>query len=95
MDIKQQVTIYKSLADETRLDVVHKLAQVGREVDGSEIIIDCSLALKLSQPTMSHHFAKLVAAGVISERKEGTKKYYELNHKVLAQAGFNVRKLKR
>lgn len=93
MNTQLAVKVYKSLADETRLAIVRKLAEVAREVDSSEIVIDCSLALKLSQPTMSHHFAKLVTSGVLSERKSGTKKYYTLNRELLAASGVNAEKL--
>lgn len=93
MDIKKSVKVYKSLADETRLLIVRKLALVGREVDSSEIVIDCSRVLKLSQPTMSHHFAKLVASGVLSERKTGTKKHYTLNRELLEASGIDAKKL--
>ena len=92
MNIERSVKVYKSLADETRLSIVRKLAEVGHEVDSSEIVIDCSLALKLSQPTMSHHFAKLVASGVLRERKSGTKKYYTLNRALLTAVGVDIEK---
>ena len=85
--------ILKSLADETRLSIVRKLAQDGKEVNGADIVSDCSVALKLSQPTMSHHFQKLVAAGVLTERKVGVEKYYKLDQKLLKTIGINAKKL--
>lgn len=85
--------ILKSLADETRLSIVRKLASEAKEVNGADIVSDCSVALKLSQPTMSHHFQKLVQAGVLVERKVGVEKYYKLNQKQLKDIGINAKKL--
>ncbi len=85
--------ILKSLADETRLSILRKLARDNCEVNGSDIVSDCSLALKLSQPTMSHHFQKLVAAGVVMERKSGVEKFYQINRPLLDSVGINADKL--
>lgn len=85
--------VFKSLGDETRLDIVRKLARDNREVNSKEIVSSCSIALKLSQPTMSHHFHSLVATGVLLERKVGVEKYYALNQSLLEQVGVDARKL--
>lgn len=85
--------IYKCLGDETRLSIVRKLARDGGEVNGSDIVTDCAVALKLSQPTMSHHFHKLVNASVLAERKVGVEKYYQLNTDVLERVGIDITKL--
>ena len=87
------VAVLKSLADETRLSVVRNLARNDKEVIGSEIVTDCSAALKLSQPTMSHHFNKLVAAGVLIERKSGVEKFYRLDKELLNSIGIDTNKL--
>ncbi len=85
--------VFKSLGDETRLDIVRKLASDNTEVNSKEIVTSCSIALKLSQPTMSHHFHTLVAAGVLLERKIGVEKFYTLNQPLLTQLGVDVRKI--
>lgn len=85
--------ILKSIADDTRLSIIRKLAIEPAEVSCTEIVKDCSLALKLSQPTMSHHFARLVRSGVILERKAGLEKYYQLNQELLLSIGINPAKL--
>ncbi len=85
--------VLKSLADDTRLSIVRKLAQANCECTGAEIVKTCAEFLKLSQPTMSHHFAKLVSSGVILQRKQGTEKFYELNTDLLASVGINAHKL--
>lgn len=85
--------IFKSLADETRLSIVRKLASDGCEVKSGEIINSCAEFHKLSQPAMSHHFSKLVAAGVLLERKEGVEKHYQLNSQLLNDVGIDATKL--
>lgn len=87
------VIIFKSLSDETRLSIVRKLAREDIEVNSRDIIDDCSIALKLSQPTMSHHFQTLVTAKVLLERKAGVEKYYRLNRKLLESVGIDHQKI--
>lgn len=91
--LQTNATIFKCLGDETRLSIVRKLAREKKEVNGSDIVSDCSVALKLSQPTMSHHFHKLVACGLLRERKVGVEKYYQLDTDLLTNAGINVKKI--
>ena len=43
---------------------------------------------------MSHHFKKLVDAGILLEKKSGIEKFYELNHQLLDSIGINVNKIK-
>lgn len=85
--------VLKSLADDTRLSIVRKLVREGCEVTSQEIVSGCGAVLNLSQPTMSHHFQKLVAAGVIIERKAGVEKLYALNRELLTTIGIDPSKL--
>ncbi len=93
MNTINTVNILKSLADDTRMSIVRRLARDDCEVAGSDIVATCAEFLKLSQPTMSHHFARLVQSGVLRERKVGTEKIYELNKELLTSAGIDVTKL--
>jgi DNA-binding transcriptional ArsR family regulator len=86
-------TVLKSLADDTRLSIVRKLASDGCEVKSSDIINSCAEFHKLSQPAMSHHFSKLVSAGVLIERKAGVEKRYELNVQLLNDIGIDASNL--
>lgn len=85
--------ILKSIADDTRLAIIRKLSSEKAQVACSDIVNDCSIALKLSQPTMSHHFSKLVQSGVILEQKAGKEKLYSLNRDLLSGIGINPDKL--
>ncbi|MDB5187119.1 MAG: Arsenical resistance operon repressor [Candidatus Saccharibacteria bacterium] len=87
------VAILKSLADDTRISIVRRLAQDECEIASSEIVQACADFLKLSQPTMSHHFARLVQSGVLIERKVGTEKIYQLDKDLLSSIGVDVTKL--
>lgn len=90
---KDTITVLKSLADETRLSIVRKLAQDKCEVASDVIVKSCAAFHELSQPTMSHHFNKLVSAGVITERKAGIEKFYSLNTELLDRVGINSKLL--
>jgi DNA-binding transcriptional ArsR family regulator len=87
------VAVYKALGDEVRLGMVQKIAASSEPVASCTIVSSCSSLLKLAQPTVSHHFAKLVDAGVLEEEKVGTQKLYRVNTDVLRAAGVNVEQL--
>lgn len=86
MQTQQSVTIFKALADPTRLDIVRKLARAGDSTSCGEV----STCSSLSQPAMSHHLSKLVDAGVIFERKDGKQKFYALNIELLSASGISA-----
>lgn len=85
---KETIKIFKSLADATRLEVVKVMAAYD-EVTCQEL----QKYFKLSQPTLSHHFNKLIANGILLYRKEGKMNYYKLNKKLLSDYGININKL--
>jgi ArsR family transcriptional regulator, arsenate/arsenite/antimonite-responsive transcriptional repressor len=86
----QTITVLKALADPTRLNLVRELA------DNPALQKSCgslSAEQALSQPAMSHHFAKLVNAGVVIEQKEGKQKSYKLNRQLLSDCGIVAEQL--
>lgn len=93
METAQITAILKSLADDTRLSIVRNLAANQCEESSSSIVKDCAASLQLSQPTMSHHFKKLVQSGVLIERKSRTEKFYKLNYDLLMKHGIDPSKL--
>jgi predicted transcriptional regulator len=76
---EQLVTFYKALADASRLKIVGLLAQQPRSVE------ELALLLQLKAPTVSHHLARLAAAGLVSARAESYYSIYQLEEKALAQ----------
>jgi ArsR family transcriptional regulator len=64
--------LLKALGDPTRLSMVACLWQATAPV----CICDFTATFDLSQPTISHHMAKLKAAGLIESEKQGIWIYY-------------------
>lgn len=87
------ITVLKSLADETRLDVAKFVAASEQPVPSCTVVGSCAQRLKLSQPAMSHHFKKLVDAGVLIQIKQGTENHYRFNHEALERLGIDITKL--
>lgn len=83
MQNDEAVAVFKALADPTRLDLVRQLAHCS-----SAKSCDLSSKAYLSQPAMSHHFSKLVSAGVVKQSKLGKEKSYELNRPLLKKCGI-------
>ena len=90
---KNTVEVLRALADDTRLGLVRKLAENKRQEASCNLVKKCSLSMSLSQPAMSHHFAKLVDSGVLIEAKHGVQKFYSLNYELLKSVGIDVDKL--
>lgn len=64
----------KALADPTRLTMIASLVKAESPV----CICDFTASLDLSQPTISHHMAKLRDAGLVEASKQGIWIYYRL-----------------
>ena len=66
------VQFLKALADESRLKILGLLAGQERSVK------ELAAQLKLKEPTVSHHLARLQEIGLVSMRAEGTTHRYRL-----------------
>ncbi len=74
----QDVLYYlKLLANETRLKLLGLIA------DGERSVGELAEILELSEPTISHHLAKLAEAELVSMRADGTVHSYRLNGEML------------
>ncbi len=87
---EQTVIVLKALADPTRIELVRQLAHCPTK---NKSCGELSARAPLSQPALSHHFNKLVAAGVVLENKNGTQKDYKLNSELLNKLGIDPAKL--
>jgi len=67
---------FKALADPTRIQLLHLVA--GAET-GEACVCDLTDAVGLSQPTVSHHLAILVKAGLLTRERRGTWAWYRLD----------------
>lgn len=72
--VEQLTEVLKALADPTRLQMVAIL----RDSTDSVCICDLTASFDLSQPTISHHMARLRAAGLVESDKDGKWCYYRL-----------------
>jgi ArsR family transcriptional regulator len=72
--VEQSVDVLKALADPTRLQMIGILKHSPEPV----CICDFTAAFDLSQPTISHHMAKLREAGLVDVSKSGIWVYYRL-----------------
>lgn len=66
--------LLRALADPTRLAMVWCLRQASAPV----CICDFTATFDLGQPTISHHMARLKAAGLVESQKHGLWVYYRL-----------------
>ncbi len=66
--------LLKALADPTRMGILAALASSRRPV----CICDLTAAFDLSQPTISHHMAKLKTAGLVTATRRGICVYHQL-----------------
>ena len=66
--------VMKALADPTRLEIVAIL----RDAKDPVCICDLEAAFDLSQPTLSHHMARLRDAGLIESERNGIWTFYRL-----------------
>lgn len=78
-DADATASLFKALADPTRVRIVNLLA------NSSEPVCVCNLTdeFELSQPTMSHHLKKLVSAGLLTREQRGTWAYFSIDQTAL------------
>lgn len=79
MDTATAVRHLKLLANESRLKILGLLGQRERSVGELADILD------LREPTISHHLAKLLEAGLVAMRREGTVHFYRLEASMLEE----------
>jgi ArsR family transcriptional regulator, arsenate/arsenite/antimonite-responsive transcriptional repressor len=79
---EERALLLKALADPTRLGMVAALRGATEPV----CICDFTGALDLTQPTISHHMARLREAGLVEFEKRGIWVYYRLNPHLPAPA---------
>ncbi len=72
--VDHAVEVLKALADPTRLQMIGMLKASAQPV----CICDFTAAFELSQPTISHHMAKLKDARLVEATKVGIWAYYRL-----------------
>jgi DNA-binding transcriptional ArsR family regulator len=69
--------VFKALADRTRREIL-RLLRGGERTAG-----ELAEHFDMTKPTVSHHFARLKDAGLITSRREGQNIIYSLNTTVV------------
>ena len=70
--------LFRTLADPTRRAIFERLCREGELTVGA-----LTARAGVSQPAVSKHLRVLKQAGLLSERREGTRRLYSLNHQSL------------
>lgn len=78
IDFSRGAKLCKVMADETRARIVHILSC------GELCACDLLDYFNISQPTLSHHLAILVEAGLITARSEGKWTHYSVHKETFA-----------
>ena len=73
--------LFRALAEPARVRIVNLLATSGEPVCVCELIEP----LGLSQPTVSHHLKRLVAAGLLEREQRGKWAYFSLSREAVAK----------
>jgi predicted transcriptional regulator len=76
---EELVTFFKALADKNRLKIVGLLAEKPYSVE------ELATLLELKPPTVSHHLAKLVEAGLVRSHTQSYYNVYQLDQSVLQE----------
>jgi ArsR family transcriptional regulator, arsenate/arsenite/antimonite-responsive transcriptional repressor len=71
--VKDLVSLFKALSDETRLRILKLLEH------GELCVCDIVAAFDTIQPKVSFHLATLKAAGLVRDRREGKWMHYKIN----------------
>lgn len=79
--VEQRAELMRALAEPTRLTMLASLWRAGSPI----CVCDFTAGLGLSQPTISHHMAKLKQAGLVESEKRGIWVYYRLRDKMPAE----------
>ncbi len=80
-ELATSATLFKALADPARVRIVNRLANSPDPV----CVCDFTALLGLSQPTVSFHLKKLLAAGLIDREQRGAWAFYSLNRVAAAR----------
>ena len=75
-ELEPLTSLFRLLSDKTRLNILLLLA------DGERNVTSLCEALRLPQPTVSHHLGLLRMNNLIANRRDGKQVFYGLNNSV-------------
>ncbi len=85
---QQALKVFKALSNKTRAEIIKKLLNQ-KEVSCQQL----SKKFSLSQPTLSHHFNKLIDANILKLRKNEVNNYYSIDKKYLKNQGILIERI--
>jgi len=88
LDVSRAARWFHALSDETRLEIVARLA------GGERCVCELTDALDAAQSRLSFHLRTLKDAGIVTARREGRWIYYTLDREALTQIEEAVGSLK-
>lgn len=83
-----EVDVFKALADSTRLKILECIK------DGEKCICEVIPYTRKSQPNVSQHLKVLKIAGLVDERREGTRILLKASNKKIFDVIDSVKKLR-
>ena len=86
-EAQASAALFRTLADPARVKIVNLLATSEEPVCACEF----EPALRLSQPTVSHHLKKLTEAGLVEREQRGKWAYFSLKPEASSQLERLVR----
>ena len=82
--------VFTALDDPTRVRMVDILSEATEPV----CVCDFTATFALSQPTISHHLARLREAGVVTSSRRGLWSFHQLNPEMAPAAAETVRMIR-
>jgi len=79
-DLKWRADFHKALSNPVRLQIVEMV------LDGEMCQCDIFPAIGHSQSTISHYLTLLVRSGILTVRRDGTRKLYSVSHPGILKA---------
>ena len=79
-DLKWRAEFHKALSNPVRLQIVEMV------LDGEMCQCDIFPAIGHSQSTISSYLSQLVRSGILSVRRDGTRKLYSVSHPGILKA---------
>jgi len=80
--VPEMATVFKSLGDLTRLQIIYLLAT---DTTGTLGVSDLAAQLRISQPAVSQHLKTLKTVGLVDSRREGFYIYYTVNRERMVE----------
>jgi ArsR family transcriptional regulator len=86
-DAQATATVFKALADPTRVRIVNLLVNAGQPL----CVCELTPHLDLSQPTVSFHLKKLAQAGLLDREQSGIWANYTVNREAIERVADVLR----